>query len=246
MKAVAISSPLVAAIAWTVALIAQPDPLSEIGAMLTGIGLLMTSAVSVVGMAVSGGQWSHRFAIVSIVMTLLVAALRPIDAVWVGALILSALALFALFTPPVTSRIRKLPAAAGPPRTATAIPLILLTAPFLLGVTLGDGSNWAGLLVGLSAPLAAFLFSRVIPGGLLGVRIVWPVLAVALSPLLGLPAALSSAGLAIAVMALAWRSDVKASFHPPAEAGTTYPIPPELTPQEILDAARIDDQGKHI
>lgn len=244
MRSTATFLPLVAALVWTAALVAQSDPLSEIGALLTGVGLLITATVAVVGMVVSGGRWSHRLAIVSLGMTLALAALRPIDALWIGGLTLSALAFFMLFMPPVTSRIRKLPAAAGPPQAATVIPLILLAVPFLIGVSLDDGSSWAALVVGLTAPLTAFLFSRVIPGGLLAVRIIWPALALGLSPLLGLPAGILTGALALSIVMLAWRPDVKASFHPPAETGTTYPIPPELTPKEILDEAGLDERGR--
>jgi hypothetical protein len=42
----------------------------------------------------------------------------------------------------------------------------------------------------------------------------------------------------------AWGSSVKASYHPPREVGTTFPVPPELAPAEVLDAAEIDDTGK--
>lgn len=244
MKSIAISLPLVAALAWTGALVVQSDPMGEVGAMLAGIGLLITAAVAVVGMVVSGGRWSRRLAMVSIGMSLLVAALRPIDAIWIVALSLSGLAFFTMFMPAVTSRIRKLPAAAGPPQAATLIPLILLAVPFLIGVSLGEGSSWAALIVGLAAPLTAFLFSRVIPGGLFAVRVIWPALALSLSPLLAVPAGVLTGALAIGVAILAWRPDVKASFHPPAETGTTYPIPPELTPKDILDEAGLDERGR--
>lgn len=244
MRPALTSLPLVAALAWTAALVARSDPFGEAGALLVGLGMLATSAVAVIGMVVSGGRWAHRLALASVGMTLVVALMRPIDALWVLGLVASGVAASALFVPMVTSRIRKLPAAAGPPQAAVVIPLVLLAVPFLIGVSLGDGAVWAGLTVGLSAPLAAFLFSRVIPGGLLAVRVVWPGLTLALSPLLGAPAAPLTWAAVMLIGLLAWRPEVKASFHPPVEAGSTYPIPPELAPKEILDAARLDDEGR--
>ena len=42
----------------------------------------------------------------------------------------------------------------------------------------------------------------------------------------------------------AWHPSLKVAFDPPTESGSTYAIPPELAPQDILDAAQIDDHGK--
>lgn len=244
MRIILGASPLAAALAWIVALIADSGSLSQAETLLIGVGLVSTAAVSVVGMVIVGGRWAHRLAVVSVVFTLVVAAIRPIDVFWMWGLALSAAAASALFLPQVTSTIRKLPAAAGPPRGAVLAPLALVATPFLLGVSLGDGQAWAGLVVGLSATLVAFLFSRVVPGGLLALRVLWPLLAVALAPFLGIPAGLVSALAAVLVATLGWRADVKASFHPPHETGSAHRIPPELTPKEILDAAQIDERGK--
>jgi hypothetical protein len=54
----------------------------------------------------------------------------------------------------------------------------------------------------------------------------------------------TSAALGVLVAALAWDSSVRTAFHPPREAGSAYPIPPELAPKEILDEAGIDDRGR--
>lgn len=235
--------PLVAALAWTVAILADGEPLGAAGSLLTGVGMLSLAAVSMIGMTITGGRWAHRLGMVSVLAGLVVAALRPVDPYWVVALAISAAAGASLFMPQVTSRIRKLPAATGPPQTAVLLTLILLAMPFVLGVFAASSKFWAISAVGLTAPLFAFGYSRVIPGGLLGVRVIWPGLSLALSPLLSLPAAVAAAIGAVSIAALAWRSEVKAAFHPPREEGSTYPIPPELVPGEILDAARIDDRG---
>lgn len=236
--------PLVAALAWTAALVASSGPFSPAAALLAGIGVLSMSSVSVVGMTLTGGRWAHRLAIGSVAAGLVIAVMRPIDGFWVLGLILSALAGAILFIPSVRSRIRRLPAASGPPQTAVLAAVMLLTAPFLIGVAFLDTAPWAGLIIGLSAPIAAFLFSRVVPGGLLSIRLGWPLVAVGLAPFVEMPAAAVSAGLGLAVALIAWRPEVKTSFHPPRETGTTYPIPPELAPGDILDAARIDERGR--
>lgn len=236
--------PLVAAVGWIAALVIEAGPLRPAGTLLIGIGLVTTAVVSVVGMVLVGGRWAHRLALVSVAFTLVLAGIRPIDVFWVLGLVLSAAAASVLFLPQVTSSIRKLPAAAGPPQSAVVASLALLATPFSIGLTLGEDATWAAMAVGLSAPLVAYLFSRVIPGGLLALRVLWPGLAIGLAPWLGMPAGLVSALAGVFVASLAWRGDVKASFHPPRETGSAFPIPPELTPREILDAARIDDKGR--
>jgi hypothetical protein len=235
--------PLVAAIAWTAALIASGEPLGPEGSLLSGLGLLSLATVSVVGMTITGGRWAHRLGMLSVAAGLVIAAIRPVDVFWFLGLTASSVAGASLFMPQVTGRIRQLPAATGPPQTAVLVTLVLLTVPFVLGVLAGTSEPWALLSIGLSAPVFAFGFSRVIPGGLIGIRVVWPLMALGLSPLLGLAAAAVSVLSGLVVAAMGWRSEVKAAFHPPRESGSTYPIPPELVPGDILDAADIDDRG---
>ena len=236
--------PLVAAIAWTVALIANSEPLDAGGSLLTGVGLIALAAVSVIGMTVTGGRWAHRLGVLSVGTGLVVAAIRPVDGFWFLGLAASTAAGGALFMPQVTGRIRKLPAATGPPPAAVVLTLVMLSVPFVLGVLSGSSDTWALVTVGLSAPVFAFAFSRVFPGGLTSIRVIWPLLALVLSPLLSLPAGVVTVLTALLVIALAWRSEVKAAFHPPTEAGSRYPIPPELVPGDVLDAADIDDRGR--
>lgn len=236
--------PLVAALIWIVALLVDADPLGSVGALLAGVGLVTVATVSVVGMTVAGGRWARRLALVSAIAGLTLAVVRSIDGVWIAGTAASIIAGSALFLPVVSGRIRKLPAAAGPPQAAVLLSLGLLTVPFVLGVVAGRSAAWPELAIGLTAPLFAFLFARVIPGGLLGVRVIWPVFALGLSPLHTPPAGWVTALVAIGVAGLAWRPEVKASFHPPRETGTRYPIPPELAPKDILDAARLDDKGR--
>lgn len=236
--------PLLAALAWTVALIFDEEPLGPAGALLVGVGLLVMTTVSVVGMTVTGGRWAHRLAIASVAAGLVLALIRPIDALWIAATGASIIAGATLFLPQMTRRIRRLPTATGPPGSAVLLTSTMLTTPFLLGIASGGSTTWAILVVGLTAPMFAFLFVRVVPGGLLGVRLVWPLLALGLTAMLTFPAVVVTVVTVIGVVVLAWRPDVKASFHPPRETGTTYAIPPELTPREVLDAARLDDQGR--
>lgn len=234
---------LLTALVWTVALVVRNAPFAPAPAVLIGVGLLATATVATIGMIVVGGRWAHRLGLASLAMTVVLAIMRDVDVAWVLGTAATVISLIGLLSTTVTSTIRKLPSASGPPPPAITPPILLLLTPALLGFVGNEATSWALLIVGLSAPNVAFLYSRVIPGGLLGIRLIWPVLTLALTPLLGWLAGAIAAALAIAVGVTAWNSSVKASFHPPREVGTTLRIPTELTPPEVLDAAQIDEEG---
>lgn len=237
------AAPLAASVAWTVALIIDGGGFGPASVFLLGLGLLLMGVVAVVGMVVAGGRWARRLGFGVVAANTAVAVVRPIDLPWLVAMAITALASAALFAPSVTTRVRKLPAASGPPVRAVLAPLILLATPFVMGMT-APNASWAELAVGLTAPIVAFAYARVVPGGLLAIRYVWPALAVGLSFPIGLPAGMVSFALGVIVFSLAADESVKTAFHPPREVGSTYPIPPELAPKEVLDTAEIDDRGQ--
>lgn len=238
------ATPLLAALLWVVALLVDPGPFAPWPVLLIGLGLLETACVSVVGMIMTGGRWARRTALAVVAATLGVAIARPLDALWVIALAATTLAAVSMFTGSVIRGTRKLPAAFGPPVRAVLIPLILLGFPTLLGFAAWDEQMASTLAVGLTAPIAAVWYSRVLPGGLLAVRILWPALAIGLAVTQGLAPGVTSLVVGALVAVLAWHPTVKVAFHPPREKGTAYAIPPELAPREVLDAARLDEKGR--
>jgi hypothetical protein len=238
------ASTLFAALVWTMALVVDRGPFHGAPTVLIGVGLMATATVGTVGMIIVGGRWAHRLALGSLAVTVVLAIVRDIDLTWIVGIISTTVAFALLVSPGVTSTIRKLPSASGPPPPAITPPLLLLLAPALLGLVGNEATPWALLVVGLSAPNAAFLYSRVLPGGLVGIRLVWPLMTLGLTPLLGWITGSVAGAIAVAVAITAWTRAVKASYHPPREAGTTYRIPPELAPREILDAAQIDERGR--
>lgn len=246
MKPIASASPLIAALVWIAALLVDPGPLSSAAVLLVGVGLLAMATLGVVGIILNGGRWAHRLSYVSLGATALIALIRDVDGWWVAGVIATGLALVSMSAPSTTSLVRKLPAATGPPTRAVVLPLILTATPFLLGLASLDDTTWATLVVALTAPLMAFWYARVLPGGLIGVRIVWPLLAMSLAAFQTLAAGVISALLGLGVAIIAWHPTVKVAFHPPREIGSTYAIPPELAPGEILDAAGLDDRGKRV
>jgi hypothetical protein len=197
-----------------------------------------------VGVTVTGGRWAHRTLILVVAAMLLLAVVRPIDALWVIALAASVLAGIALFSPAFSAGLRKLPAAVGLPARAGVLALILIGLPFPLGIAAWSEISPGTLIVGLSAPLAALWFARVFPGGLYVVRVFWPIVAIGLAFTQWLAPAIVCVVSGIAVAVLAWHPSVAVAFHPPREVGSVYPIPPELAPREVLDSADLDEHGR--
>ncbi len=232
-----------ASIIWTLVLALDAD-IAPVAALLMGIGMIPTATVATVGMVVVGGRWARRLGLTGLGMTVVTALITSVGPLWVVGLGLTSIGAGAMFLPSTLSRIRKLPAATGPPWRAVAVPLLLVTAPFAYGVAAGGSHAWALALAGIGAPLTAFAYARVIPGGLLALRIGWPALALGVAPVLAPPAGITSAVLGVATAALAWHPSVKAAFSPPRETGSSYSIPPELAPSEILEAADIDERGR--
>jgi len=240
------AAPMAAALAWTTALMADPGGMGSVNVLLVGLGLLGSSLVSTVGMIVVGGRWAHRLGLAALGLTVGVAVVRPIDPWWLLATGVTALGVVALASPALTRSIRRLPAATGPPPRAVIPPLLLLCMPVALGLLDDDSAVWALLVAGLSGPLVALLYSRVLPGGLVAMRLGWPLTTLALTPWLDPPTALTAVATAVAVAVISWHPSVAASYHPPREVGTVFPVPPELTPKAVLDAAELDDQGRAL
>ncbi|HEY7468029.1 MAG TPA: hypothetical protein VIC07_00680 [Acidimicrobiia bacterium] len=239
----AAAAPLLAALLWVASIVVSPGRLTPGSVLLVGLGLIGTATVAVIGMVLTGGRWARWASGAMLATCLVTAALTPIDGLWIVALVATASALVIVLAGGST-RARRQQQAVGPPAAAVALPVLLLLFPAWLGLAAAEDTVVATMIVGLLAPVAALWYTRVLPGGLLGVRLVWPLLALASIPAQGLaPAIVSGAG-AVAVAVLAWQPAVKHAFHPPREVGTNYPIPPELTPREVLDAARLDDEGK--
>jgi hypothetical protein len=238
------ATPLLAALLWVTALLSDPEPLAPGSVLLVGVGLLGLATVAVVGMIVTGGPWARSTGLVVIALTVLIAAFRPIDPIWVVALAATAVSGVAMFSSSVTASIRKRPAATGPPRRAVLVPLILVGLPFPLGLASWDEPTTGAMIVGLSAPIAALWYARVLPGGLFAVRALWPASAIGLSVTMGPAAGAVALVSGVVVAVLAWHSSVKHAFHPPREVGTSFPIPPELAPREVLDTAKLDERGR--
>lgn len=244
MAILLIALPLIAALTWVGAIVVDRGPYDAGAALLIGLGLLTGATVSTVGMALTGGRWARRMATITMAGSLLLALARPVDAWWWAGVVMTVLAAVGIYSGASAELARRLPSATGPPGRAVALLVALLLVPLALGLGSWLESNAFTVTVGVSAPIAAMWYSRVLPGGYYVARYGWPAAALVLAPLQPLWASVVSAALGILIAVIAADSSVRIAFYPPVEQGTAVAIPPELTPPDVLAEADLDERGR--
>ena len=236
---------MVAVLIWLAVIMLDPGPYHPNSVLLTGIGWLVLTTVATVGLVLVGGRWALRTLVVVLGTTLWVGAVIPLSAWAMGGLGASAAGLILLLSPRRHRLVRKLPSAGGPPNRSVIVTLAALGLPLALGLIPADPNAWV-IVMGACGPLAALLYSRTIPGGLAALRFGLIAVSLALAAVMPLPHAVVAVLVSAAIAATAWSSDVAVAFRPLIEKGTSYAIPPELAPKEILDSAGIDEKGRAI
>ncbi len=238
------AAPLGVALAWLAALAVDTGRLGPGALTLVAMGLVSLASVSTVGMVVNRSRWARRTGWLPVVIGGGLALSRDLDIAWVVAVAVTFAAAVALGGRGLDQLVRRLPAATGPPSRAVLVPLILLTVPGALGLAGGGEVGAQTVVVGLSSLAAAIWFARALPGALMIVRYLWPLLALTLSATQPLSVAIVSVIASAIVAATSWHPSVKTAVHPPYQGGTAIPIPPELAPRQILDAAEVDERGR--
>jgi len=228
--------------AWTVVLARGLHAHPPTAVVLMAVSLWVATVASIAGMLISRSHWARRLGLALSLGHAAIASIAPVDPWWWVGAALSMAGAVSVAGPWLKGYVRSLPAAAGPPARAVVIPILLVGTPFLVGLAGGDHGTAA--LVGGGALLAAFWFVRTLPAALMVVRVVWPLAALAGGWFMGWPAGTVAAAMGLAVATLAWDSSVTRAVVPLVERGSVVPIPPELTPREILDAANLDEKGR--
>lgn len=222
-----------------------PDPFWQEGAgSMLAAGHLLLTAVAVVGALVGAARWSVGVAVGLTGIVGVIAVLHPVGSAWVVMVISGAAALTGLAGTGLRAVVRQRPAADAPPPKAAALALGMLTPPLTVSLVQPDGVNstdWA--LVAL-ALVVGVVYTRA------GSRAVWvtrvglPLLTLAVPfvvPFPGLLLPFAAFGL---LTGLSWTADARLAAVPLANPGKRVPIPAELAPGEILDAAGLDDRGR--
>lgn len=226
------------------AFVLSDGPLADGAGAMVAVGHLVLTTVTVVGALVGAARWSLGLGLGLAAAAAVVAVTHTISPAWVVMVGLAAVTATGLLATGLRGTIRLRPRADGPPAAAVALPLGLLAAPIVVGASQPDGVDLVDWVVVAAAAVVAVWYTRAGTGALWAVRVGCPALAVA--AVLSVPApqwVVPGIGFA-ALSCLAWTSDARIAVQPIAERGTAVPIPPELAPKDILDAAGIDDRGR--
>jgi hypothetical protein len=230
-------------ISWSL-LIAADGPWAVDAASLIGATMVALAAIAITGVLVASSRWGRWLSVGVASAAPLLGIAVPIGAWWVTNLVGSAVVL-AAFAGTVTSGvIRRLPRADGPTPRVVAFILGLVTIPLLVGVVSPDGLDAPEWIMAGASALAALAYSKATDFSVLGVRVLYPIVAVIAALLAGWPRGAIWFALGSAVTAAAWHRDIRSAVHPPAEPGRAVPMLPEMVPGDILEAAGLDEHGK--
>lgn len=236
---------LTSAVLWS-AVLSTGDSYEASSAFFLAAAILLTATVAVVAIVAGASKWGHRLGLGLAATMIALGAFLPLTVPTVVAMLLAGIALIGLNASGVASLIRRRPAADGPPARAVVLSVALLTSPVLWTVLSPKGLSASAMIAIGVVWTALIIYSRAIPGALLVARYITPISLVTLAVIdrsfTGGLIGLTAVGLA----ALAWTVDARVAVHPLAEPGTTVPIPPELAPRDILDAAGLDDRGHRL
>ena len=236
---------LLASIGWALVLMFGSGPLAVSTAALLATDLLILGTVIAVGVVFSRGRWTRPTAFLLLGGQAVLGVFFDVSGWWIGAVVVSALGVGAVAGPWLGGWLRKLPPADGPPPKAVIMGLGLVGLPALVAITAPGGVPLGGWLLSGCAVAAAWAYSQAWLPALWAVRGAIPVLGVVAVAGLSWPGALAL-GLGVAVFtALAWSPEVRqAALSQAAAPVDLVPIPPELAPPEVLEAAGLDGRGR--
>lgn len=211
---------------------------------ILGAGLLLISAVSIVGMVAGAARWALRLALSSAAAMVALGLVFPLTPWTVAAMAFAGAAGAGLAGTGFDGLIRKRPPADGPPARSVLLSLLLLIAPPVWALLSPDGLGVWPLIAAVVTWGTMAWYVKAAPGALVAVRVVSPLILAVAAFAAGLPVGALIALAAAGLVALAWTVDARIAVQPLAEPGTTVSIPPELAPRDVLDAAGIDDRGR--
>lgn len=248
---VAVTSSILTTLALLVASLATslvltgPQPVWQEGAgAMVAVGHLVLTAIAIVGALVGAARWSVGLGVGLTLVSVVVAIAHPVTPAWVIMLTAATVAASGLVGTRLQAVVRQRPPADAPPPRATALAIGMLTAPVVLGAVQPDGVDPLDWAMAGAAIAIAVVYTRA------GVPAVW-------STRIGLPLLTVASGLAVdfpetvipmvtfgTLSVLAWTEEARLAAIPHAAPGRSVPIPAELAPNEILDAAGLDERGR--
>ncbi len=234
-----------ASVAWALRLVAADEPLAASSAVLVAGDALLLAIVATAGLLLARSQWARYLAVGLLAAETALAAALPRDG-WTWAVLAAVGTAGVLMAAPAASRwVRRLPAVGGPPPRVVVLLVVLVTLPGVVGLAVPGGPGAAQWALAVGALVLAWGYSRAHASALWGLRLGFPLVALAGAVTAGWPGGVAIGAVAAAVTALAWLRDARLAAFPLAPPRVeTYRIPPELAPPEVLDAAGLDRSGR--
>lgn len=211
-----------AQLAWVIRLGLSPDPFSPGAAALMIAGVVVYTAIALVGMLLVRAPWARWLALAVATSTLIVGSLGGIsDVLSVGAVVLSLLAIGGLAGPWLRIWLRQRPGADAGAATV-ALPLAAIGALPLAGFASVDATTPAVLVLAATGPVLAWAYARGFRWGLWGLRVALPMVA--------LVAAIASATWIAAACFVAFGLVVAVLAWSPGAADALLPVQAPLPP----------------
>jgi hypothetical protein len=232
----------VASLLWA-GLLAMSSPWVDGAGAMIGVSLVVFSAIGVVGVLVASARWARWLLVGMALGGTLLGITVGIGPVWIAALALSGFGIAEAAGSGLRHVVRGRPSASGPPAQAAAIPLVAVGFALAMGIVQPDGVDIFDWLAVLAVAVIAFAYAKAAPGSVALVRLAMPLFVPLSLWLAGWPQGLLPAAVACVITALAWTKNARVAVNPLVE-GKRVPIPAELTPGDILDAAGLDDRGR--
>ena len=234
---------LLTSLSWAGSLTIAPHPWTPTGAGVIAAGLLVTAAVAVTLVVVQSSPVGYRTSWSLLAIEALIASLQPITGTWwTGVILIAATGAF-LTDATLGGWIRQQPPPTPIPATSLALCLTLLAGgPVTALASPSTALTWLPMLT-IGVWLVLVWYVQRWPGRELAPRLATPVLAVG-GLLLPGPARWIWVAVMLLSAFLAWTAGSRLAVRPLVERGHPVPIPPELTPADVLHTAGIDDKGR--
>lgn len=226
-------------------LLTGPDAVwSDGSGVMLACGHLLLVAIAIVGSLVGAARWSVGLGVGLAGVLAVPAVVHPITAAWIVMVAAAGLAMAGLAGTGLRAAVRQRPPADAPPRKATSLVLGALSSPIVVAGLQPEGVTTADWLLTAATIALAAWYTRAKPMALWATRLVLPLLAATAAFVIALPQAFAAVVFFALLTWLAWTKDARIAVIPLAAPGRSVPIPAELAPEDILDAAGLDSRGR--
>lgn len=241
--------PITSGLSWALFLAFGQVTIARSSALMAATSIVLLGCVTTVGYLLNRGHWTQRTLLAHAAAGLLTGAVTIPGAgwgqLWWSAGLLSAVQAGVSLSPIPKPWVRRRKAAGGPGPLASSIPLLLVATPMVIGLAIPVGPGMAASLLAWSALPLAFAFAQSYRWSLWVLRLAYPAMTILALSGESLWSKIGIVAISGITVALSWTTDASVAVtRPPMTRTGVFPIPPELTPDDVLDAAGIDGSGR--